>query len=133
MALIAIKRKQAAAPPVLDEKLEVASDAIGLTRAGAEAVKERLRDEGKTDGVLRVAIMGGGCNGLSYVFSVEESVKETDHVFSAHDARVVVDPKSLRALGGTVLDFNRELGKKGFVMKNPNASSSCSCGSSFSL
>jgi len=133
MALIAIKRKQAAAPLVLDEKIEVASDAIGVTRAGAEAVNERVRDEGKPAGVLRVAIMGGGCNGLSYVFSVEDDAKETDHVFTAHGARVVVDPKSLRALGGTVLDYNRELGRKGFVMKNPNASSSCSCGSSFSL
>lgn len=131
MALIAIKRKQAAAPP--PESVEVAGDALGLTRAGAEAVLARLVDDGVPGGVLRVAVMGGGCNGLSYVFSVEPAPKETDRIFEAHGARLVVDPRSLKALGGTVLDHTSELGKKQFVMRNPNASSSCSCGSSFSL
>lgn len=81
---------------------------------------------------LRVGVKGGGCSGFSYVLDLTESVKDTDEVFEQHGIRVVCDPKSLLYLSGTTVDFKDELMGRGFVFQNPNATSSCGCGSSFS-
>jgi len=141
MALIAIGRKsdKAKARDEAEKKaaalaaLSVASDAIALTEEAAHHVKERLVADGAPDGYFRVGVRGGGCSGLTYEFKVEAEKRERDLLFEAHGARVIVDPKSLKVLGGTVLDYDQALGKSGFSMKNPNAKSACSCGQSFSI
>ena len=81
---------------------------------------------------LRVGVKGGGCSGFSYVLDLTESQKETDELFEQQGIKIICDPKSLLYLNGTVIDFKDELMGRGFVFQNPNATSSCGCGSSFS-
>jgi iron-sulfur cluster assembly protein len=80
---------------------------------------------------LRVGVKGGGCSGFSYLLDLTESEKETDEAFEQHGIKVICDPKSLLYLNGTTIDFREELSARGFVFQNPNATSSCGCGSSF--
>ena len=82
---------------------------------------------------LRVGVKAGGCSGFEYIFAWEASPRPVDTVFEGSDgARVFVDPKSLRLLDGTVLDYDTSLLSKGFRFNNPNAKSTCGCGISFS-
>jgi iron-sulfur cluster assembly protein len=81
---------------------------------------------------LRVGVKGGGCSGFSYLLDLTETQKETDEVFEQHGIKIIVDPKSLLYLGGTTIDFKDEIMGRGFVFSNPNATSTCGCGSSFS-
>jgi iron-sulfur cluster assembly protein len=81
---------------------------------------------------LRVGVKGGGCSGFSYLLDLTESQKETDEVFEAHGIKVICDPKSLLYLSGVTIDFKDEIMGRGFVFNNPNATSTCGCGSSFS-
>ena len=80
---------------------------------------------------LRVGVKGGGCSGFSYLLDLTETAKETDEIFDNNGIKVVCDPKSLLYLNGTTIDFKEELSARGFVFQNPNATSSCGCGSSF--
>jgi iron-sulfur cluster assembly protein len=82
---------------------------------------------------LRVGVKGGGCSGFSYVLDLTESQKEHDEEFDQHGIKVICDPKSLLYLSGTTIDFRQELDQRGFVFNNPNASTSCGCGSSFAV
>jgi iron-sulfur cluster assembly protein len=82
---------------------------------------------------LRVGVKGGGCSGFSYLLDLTEAEKETDEVFDQHGVKIVCDPKSYLYLNGTTIDFKDEIMGRGFVFQNPNASSSCGCGSSFSV
>ena len=82
---------------------------------------------------LRVGVKGGGCSGFSYVLDLTEKRKDSDELFEQHGVRVICDPKSLLYLGGTTVDFKDEIMGRGFVFNNPNASSSCGCGSSFAV
>lgn len=99
-----------------------------------ESAIERLRIVAAEQGVelvgVRVGVTGGGCSGLSYVLDFETSARLGDSVFG-ESPKVFVDRKSLVFLRGTTLDFEGGLNGKGFVFKNPNAKSSCGCGSSF--
>jgi iron-sulfur cluster assembly protein len=81
---------------------------------------------------LRVGVKGGGCSGFSYVLDLTENSKETDEIFEQHGVKVVCDPKSLLYLNGTTIDFKDEIMGRGFVFTNPNATTTCGCGSSFS-
>jgi iron-sulfur cluster assembly protein len=81
---------------------------------------------------LRVGVKGGGCSGFSYLLDLTETQKETDEVFEMHGIKIIVDPKSLLYLSGVTVDFKDEIMGRGFVFNNPNATSSCGCGSSFS-
>lgn len=81
---------------------------------------------------LRVGVKGGGCSGFSYVLDLTENIKDTDEVFEQHGVRVICDPRSLTYLNGVMVDFKDEVMGRGFVFENPNATSSCGCGSSFS-
>lgn len=81
---------------------------------------------------LRVGVKGGGCSGFSYLLDLTETQKDTDEVFEQHGLKVICDPKSLLYLAGTQIDFRDEIMGRGFVFNNPNATSSCGCGSSFS-
>ena len=82
---------------------------------------------------LRVAVEGGGCSGFQYEISVDSDIKENDLILSENDCRVVIDPISLEFLSGAIIDFKEELIGSKFVIENPNATSSCGCGTSFSI
>jgi iron-sulfur cluster assembly protein len=90
--------------------------------------------QGMTDGGLRVGVKGGGCSGLSYTFAWESQARTGDEVIPGPgDIKVFVDKKSLLYLNNTVLDYDTSLMSKGFVFQNPNAKSSCGCGTSFQV
>ena len=107
---------------------------IHVTEKAAQKIQELLRKDGVPDvsGGLRVGVQGGGCSGLSYTMRLDTQARDRDKVFEENGARVFVDPKSLLYLEGTQVDFKDELMGRGFVFSNPNATSSCGCGSSFS-
>lgn len=106
---------------------------IAITENAAKQIRKMLarRQQGETG--LRVGIKAGGCSGYEYIFGWEVAPKETDTTFEAPDgAKVYVDPRSLRLLDGTVLDYDTSLLSRGFLLNNPNAKSTCGCGVSFS-
>lgn len=82
---------------------------------------------------LRVAVLGGGCSGFSYEFTLEDESAEDDLVIEAGAGAVLIDPVSLPFLSGSVVDFKNELIGARFEVENPNATSSCGCGTSFSI
>jgi len=114
------------------------SDAVTgviLSETAAKEIQHIIKDQ-ELDAekvCLRVGVKGGGCSGFSYLLDLTESRKETDEVFVQHGIRLIVDPKSLLYLNGVTVDFKDEVMGRGFVFNNPNATSSCGCGSSFSV
>jgi iron-sulfur cluster assembly accessory protein len=84
-------------------------------------------------GALRVAVLAGGCSGFQYKFDVDNQVQPDDLVIERDGARVLIDPVSLDLLGGAELDYTDELMGSHFTVRNPNAASSCGCGTSFAL
>lgn len=80
---------------------------------------------------LRVGVKGGGCSGFSYILDLTESQKDHDELFDQHGVKVICDPKSYLYLNGVTIDFKDEIMGRGFVFNNPNATSTCGCGSSF--
>ena len=83
--------------------------------------------------ILRIAVKGGGCSGFQYVFSVADKINKDDHVFAKSNCRVIIDKTSLQFLGGATIDYSEELIGSSFKISNPNATSSCGCGTSFSF
>ncbi len=81
---------------------------------------------------LRVGVKGGGCSGFSYILDLTENQKDSDEAFDQHGVKIICDPKSYLYLNGTTIDFKDEIMGRGFVFQNPNANSTCGCGSSFS-
>jgi iron-sulfur cluster assembly accessory protein len=104
---------------------------INLTSAAADAVRDLLTKRDLQDYALRVYISGGGCSGFQYGMALEGNVRENDHVFEEHGVKVVVDDVSLGYLAGATVDYVDEIMGSGFKIENPNAVSSCGCGSSF--
>ncbi len=100
-----------------------------LARIRAAMVKENVAPE---TGGLRIGVQGGGCSGLSYNIAFDTQPRERDRVFQFDDVRVFVDPKSFIYLHGMTLDYEESLMQQGFVFRNPNATKTCGCGSSFS-
>jgi iron-sulfur cluster assembly protein len=129
--LIGIGGKKPSAAAV--ETPVVAKDQLALTERAAKKIESMAEREGKAGAALRVGIMGGGCSGLSYTFSFVEKAEQRDRIFEGYGQKLVVDPKSLLYLGGSVLDWQETLAKSGFVLKNPHEVKSCSCGESFSV
>lgn len=81
---------------------------------------------------LRVGVKGGGCSGFSYILDLTENQKDSDESFDQHGVTIICDPKSYLYLNGTTIDFKDEIMGRGFVFQNPNATTTCGCGSSFS-
>ena len=104
---------------------------IQVTSKAADRIRRILGEEGATGG-LRLAVQGGGCSGLTYQFKIESRERPSDHVFAFEGAKVLIDPKSLVFLDGLTLDYKESLMQSGFVIDNPNAQKTCSCGTSFS-
>lgn len=106
---------------------------VRLTGAAARKLAGLLEGKGHPDGALRVAIVGGGCSGLQYNMELIDGPGDRDILVESAGARVVVDPKTALFLGGSEIDFSDDLQKGGFRVRNPNATSHCSCGESFSV
>jgi len=105
---------------------------IRVTSGAARKVSSLLAKQGRPKGVLRVAVMGGGCSGLQYKMDLQDGPANRDILVETGGIRVVVDPKSALYVSGSELDYVEALQGGGFKVKNPNAASSCSCGESFS-
>ena len=93
---------------------------------------EKIEESCKSK-ILRVAVKGGGCSGFQYVISAEDQINRNDHVFEKSDCRVVIDNTSIQFLKGAKIDYSEELIGSSFKISNPNATSSCGCGTSFSF
>ena len=118
-------------PPQTETKKELS---ISVTEKAAQAIRKQLDKRGTPDASLRVGIRGGGCSGFSYVIEFHDGPpKAKDRVFDQFGVRVVVDPKSLIYLNGTVLDWEQTLMRQGFKFVNPNEKTSCGCGHSFTV
>ena len=105
---------------------------VKLTASAANKVSTLLNKQGRTNGVLRVAVVGGGCSGLQYKMDLQDGPASRDILVESGGVRVVVDPKSALYVTGSELDYIEALQDGGFKVKNPNAATSCSCGESFS-
>ena len=105
---------------------------IKVTASAAKKVQTLLTRQGRAQGVLRVAVVGGGCSGLQYKMDLQDNPATRDIVVETGGIRVVVDPKSALYVTGSELDYLEALQDGGFKVKNPNAATSCSCGESFS-
>ena len=105
---------------------------IRVTPSAAEKVSSLLTKQGRPAGVLRVAVLGGGCSGLQYKMDLQDAPANRDILVQSSGIKVVVDPKSALYVTGSELDYVEALQGGGFKVKNPNAASSCSCGESFS-
>jgi len=106
---------------------------IQITDVAASRIKMLMAKQGMNEGGLRVGIKGGGCSGLSYTFAWEREARLGDEVVEAQGVKLFVDKKSLLFLRGTTLDYDTSLMSKGFVFTNPNAKSTCGCGTSFQV
>lgn len=105
---------------------------IKVTASAARKVSTLLTRQGRPQGVLRVAVVGGGCSGLQYKMDLQDNPANRDIMVESGGIKVVVDPKSALYVTGSELDYVDALQDGGFKVKNPNAATSCSCGESFS-
>lgn len=106
------------------------TDVISLTPAAANAVRDLLMKRNLTGYALRVFVSGGGCSGFQYGMALENNIRPTDTCFGYEDVQVVVDEVSINYLRGANIDYVDSVMGSGFKIENPNAISSCGCGSS---
>jgi len=105
---------------------------IAVTERASKELQRLFEQKGVRDGALRVAVIGGGCAGLSYKMDLVDGPRPKDILVESLGVKIVVDPKSALYVSGSKLDFSDDLQNGGFQVTNPNAASSCSCGKSFS-
>ena len=105
---------------------------FGLSEAAALRITQLLDSE-PTGSFFRVAVLGGGCSGFQYDFSIDKSRHDDDLVFVSHNVEVVVDEMSLELIDHAELDYVQDLMGSYFAVTNPNATASCGCGTSFSI
>jgi iron-sulfur cluster insertion protein len=103
-----------------------------FTDSAANKVKELIVEEGNPDLKLRVFVTGGGCSGFQYGFTFDEVTNEDDTIMEKNGVTLLIDPMSFQYLVGAEIDYTEGLQGSQFVIKNPNATSTCGCGSSFS-
>ena len=104
-----------------------------FTDAAADKVKQLIDEEGNPDLKLRVFVQGGGCSGFQYGFTFDEEGNEDDTVMNKNGVQLLIDSMSYQYLVGAEIDYKDDLNGAQFVIKNPNASTTCGCGSSFSV
>ena len=107
--------------------------AITVTQSAARRIAHMIAEDGQPGLMRRVAVSGGGCSGFQYGFSLDDSVGPDDLTFARDEATVVIDEVSLGLLGGSEIDYVEDLIGSFFQIKNPQATSSCGCGASFSI
>jgi iron-sulfur cluster assembly protein len=110
-----------------------AKEIVQLTPKAVRMAKQALMKRGTPQAALRLGVRGGGCSGVSYAIEMSDKTRERDNVYVFDGLRVVVDPKSLVYLRGSVLDYEVKLMQHGFKFVNPNEKSSCGCGESFTV
>ena len=108
-----------------------AADVLVFTDAAARKVGELIQSEGNAALMLRVFVQGGGCSGLQYGFEFDEQVQDGDTMVENQGVKLLVDPMSFQYLTGAEIDYRENLEGSQFVIRNPNASTTCGCGSSF--
>lgn len=106
---------------------------IIFTDAAARKVSELIQEEDNPDLMLRVFVAGGGCSGFQYGFTFDEKIEEGDSSVENQGVKLVVDPMSFQYLMGAEIDYKEDLQGAQFVIRNPNAATTCGCGSSFSV
>jgi iron-sulfur cluster insertion protein len=104
-----------------------------FTDAAARKVGDLIAGEGNPQLMLRVFVQGGGCSGLQYGFEFDEQMQDGDTCVENHGVKLLVDPMSYQYLGGAEIDYREGLDGAQFVIRNPNAQTSCGCGSSFNV
>lgn len=117
------------------QTIETDSDApagIGLSDSAVKQLSSLIESEGGAK-MLRITVNGGGCSGFTYAFDFDDTANDDDKTFVTEGVTVVVDEASLEFIGGAVLNYVESLGGTHFTLENPNATSSCGCGSSFSV
>ena len=107
-------------------------DPLLFTDSAANKVKQLIEEEGNTDLKLRVFVSGGGCSGFQYGFTFDEVANDEDTIMNKNGVQLLVDPMSFQYLVGAEIDYQEGLQGSQFVIKNPNATTTCGCGSSFS-
>jgi iron-sulfur cluster insertion protein len=107
-------------------------EALVFTDAAAEKVKRLIDEEGNPNLKLRVFVQGGGCSGFQYGFTFDEAVNEDDTSMEKNGVMLLIDAMSFQYLAGAEIDYQEGIEGAQFVIKNPNATSTCGCGSSFS-
>jgi iron-sulfur cluster insertion protein len=126
-------------PDIRVESSTMAEGGVAVTRqlliseSAARRIRKVATADGAADAFLRVGVSGGGCSGFQYNFELSTERQDDDHEFERDGAKVVIDDTSLDLLAGAELDFVEDLSGAQFQMRNPNASSSCGCGMSFSV
>ena len=108
-------------------------DPLVFTDSAASKVKALIEEEGNEELKLRVFVTGGGCSGLQYGFTFDEISNEDDTVMEKQGVKLLIDPMSYQYLIGAEIDYTEGLEGAQFVIKNPNATSTCGCGSSFAV
>ncbi len=110
---------------------------ITITENAKKEIKRVIEENSSPDSTksyLRVRVVGGGCSGFKYVLNIDETVNDKlDDILSVNDVDVVIDKRSMMYANGAVIDYLDDLNERGFKVINPNAKSTCGCGSSFSL
>lgn len=105
---------------------------VSLTPECVEKIRALIQEEGNPELKLRVFVQGGGCSGFQYGFTFDEIANDDDTVVSFDEVRLLIDPMSYQYLAGAKINYKEDLSGAQFVIENPNASSTCGCGSSFS-
>jgi iron-sulfur cluster insertion protein len=121
-----------ATSPAFDPSFDAPPAPIVFTDAAAAKVKELVEEEGNPDLKLRVFVQGGGCSGFQYGFTFDELVNDDDTSMEKQGVTLLIDAMSLQYLTGAEIDYKDDLSGAQFVIKNPNATTTCGCGSSFS-
>lgn len=111
----------------------IADPRIAISERAARQVKRLMEREGAEGQMLRVSVSGGGCSGFQYGFDFDDTINDDDRVFERDGVSVVIDEMSLDLLAGSEVDFVEDLAGAAFRIENPNATSSCGCGSSFAI
>ncbi|MGH8256090.1 MAG: iron-sulfur cluster insertion protein ErpA [Steroidobacteraceae bacterium] len=128
-------RQQSQGQADIGQAGEAAAEATLLvfTDAAARKVGDLIAGEGNPQLMLRVFVQGGGCSGLQYGFEFDEQMQDGDTCVENHGVKLLVDPMSYQYLGGAEIDYREGLDGAQFVIRNPNAQTSCGCGSSFNV
>lgn len=115
------------------EATEMPPPPLVFTDAAAQKVGELIREEDNPDLMLRVFVSGGGCSGFQYGFTFDEKMEEGDTQVENQGVTLLVDPMSVQYLMGAEIDYKEDLEGAQFIIRNPNAQTTCGCGSSFSV
>lgn len=110
----------------------VADEPLAFTDNAALKVSQLIAEEGNLSLNLRVFITGGGCSGFQYGFTFEDTISADDTIIEKNGVKLLVDPMSFQYLAGATIDYKDDLDGQRFVIRNPNAKTTCGCGSSFS-